>query len=115
MTPETAKDHTFIGYNVIEEFVRGSDLDKVNVDISMAIPSLPNIAYVDLIRTIKQNLDSEICVITTQIIPAKIRKRVHVRRKGKRHTNQDQIARHFEPSVEIYRKDLIRVNAWSMW
>ena len=93
MTPETVKDHPFIGYNVIEEFVRGSDLDKVNVNISMAIPSLPNIAYVDLIRTIKQNLDSEICVETTrkraQIIQAKIRKRVHVRRKEKRHTNQD--------------------------
>lgn len=74
MTPETAKDHPFIGYNVIKEFVRESDPDKVNVDISTAIPSLSNIAYVDLIRTIKQNPDSEICVETTrkrtQIIPA---------------------------------------------
>ena len=102
VTPMAAKDHPIIGYNVIEEFVRGSDPNKVNVDISMAIPSLPNIAYVDLIRTIKQNLDSETCVVTTrkrtEIIPAKSRKRVRL--KVKRHTNQDQIARHFEPSVE---------------
>ena len=102
VTPMAAKDHPIIGYNLIEEFVRGSDPNKVNVDISMAIPSLPNIAYVDLIRTIKQNLDSETCVVTTrkrtEIIPAKSRK--HVRLKVKRHTNQDQIAGHFEPSVE---------------
>ena len=48
VTPVVAKDHPIIGFNVIEEFVRGSDPDKVNVDISMVIPSLLNIAYVDL-------------------------------------------------------------------
>ena len=66
VTPVAAKDHPIIGYNVFEEFVPGSDPDKVNIDISMAIPSLPNIPYVDFIRTIKQNLDSEICVVTTR-------------------------------------------------
>ena len=74
----------------------------MNVDISMTIPSLPNIAYVDLIRTIKQNLDSEICVVTTrkrtEIISAKSRKRVRL--KVKHPTNQEQKSGHFEPSVE---------------
>lgn len=102
VTPVAAKDHPIIGYNVIEEFVRGSDPDKVNVDISRAIPSLPSSAYVDLIRTIKRNLDSEICVVTTkkrtETIPAKSRKRVRL--KVKYHSDQDQIPGHFEPSVE---------------
>ena len=49
VTPVAAKDHPIIGYNVIQEFVCGSDPDKVNFVISMTVPSLPNSAYVDLI------------------------------------------------------------------
>ena len=66
VTPVAAKDHPIIGYNVIEEFVCGSDPDKVKFVISMTIPSLPNISYVDLKRTITENFDSEICVVTTR-------------------------------------------------
>ena len=102
MRPVAAKYHSMISYNLFEKSIRGSDPDKVNDDISMAIPSLPNISYVDLIRTLKQNRYSERCVVTTrkrtEIILAKSRK--SVRLKVKRHTNQDQIGGHFEPSVE---------------